>query len=82
VKWAQNQSLGEKWAATSKRLRSTALNDQMNSKRSVNLQTTILQKFLKNKKSDAYNNKIAFKIKFVAWTSNIKKYLKTSNLML
>jgi len=25
VKWAQNQSLGEKWAATSKRLRSTAL---------------------------------------------------------
>jgi len=27
VKWAQNQSLGEKWAATSKRLRSTALED-------------------------------------------------------
>jgi len=26
VKGAQNQSLGEKWAATSKRLRSTALN--------------------------------------------------------
>jgi len=25
VKWAQNQSLGEKWAATSKRLRSTDL---------------------------------------------------------
>jgi len=25
VKWAQNQSLGEKWAATSKRLRSTEL---------------------------------------------------------
>jgi len=25
VKWAQNQSLGEKWAATSKRLRTTDL---------------------------------------------------------
>jgi len=25
VKWAQNQSLGKKWAAPSKRLRSTAL---------------------------------------------------------
>jgi len=27
VKWAQIQSLGEKWAATSKRLRSTVIND-------------------------------------------------------
>jgi len=28
VKWAQNQSLGEKWAATSKRLRNTGLGDK------------------------------------------------------
>ena len=27
LKWAQNQSFGEKWAATSKKLRSTALHD-------------------------------------------------------
>jgi len=32
VKWAQNQSLGEKWAATSNRLRSTGLEHETTSK--------------------------------------------------
>jgi len=37
---------------------------------------------VKNKKTIAYNMKIVFNIKFVAWISNVKKFLKTSNLML
>jgi len=54
----------------------------MTGRRKADLQTPIFQKILKNTKVNAYNIKNLFGIKFVTITSNIKKILTTSNLML
>jgi len=47
VKWAQNRSLGEKWAATSKWLGSTGLSRNISSSREPETQThsSRLEKF-------------------------------------
>jgi len=44
--------------------------------RKANLQTTLLQKILKTRKTNAYNMKSAFENKFIASKSNITSFWK------